>query len=311
MSLIILTRSPQSWLNLKNKLFTLVKFLAGRNRGPQTVIKNVTLGLSELNYNFKFNPNSVEIKATDIVWVYSGLDALSWALKAKNEGRISKIIAGPSICVVPDECDGMITDQLVDVVIQPSLWVRNCWVDLAPELTDKIQVWASGLEIPEIKKKTSKKKCLVFQKNADNHLLIAILGEIKACGFEPEVIKYGHYRHNSFIKKLQNSDMLVYLSKSESQSIALFEAWSMNVPTIVWNRGFWEYKNYKWFDSKVSAPYLNDQTGIFFNDIDDFKSKFKYFSSILNIFSPRKYILENYTNRLAAKRLIKIVDGIQ
>ena len=34
-----------------------------------------------------------------------------------------------------------------------------------------------------------------------------------------------------------------YISRSESQGIALTEAWSMNVPTYVWDTGIFIYKN--------------------------------------------------------------------
>ena len=53
--------------------------------------------------------------------------------------------------------------------------------------------------------------------------------------------------------------LAVFLSSSESQGIALAEAWSMNVPTFVWNPKPKEL-NGRYFPSVDSAPYLTPET---------------------------------------------------
>jgi hypothetical protein len=50
----------------------------------------------------------------------------------------------------------------------------------------------------------------------------------------------------------------IYLQTTETQGMALQEARMMNVPTFVWNRGYFKNKYLFWADSKISAPYLDE-----------------------------------------------------
>ena len=82
-----------------------------------------------------------------------------------------------------------------------------------------------------------------------------------------------------------------------------------DVPTLVWNRGYWQYKQYKWQESS-SAPYLNDSCGMFFKNKDDFGNKLNIFIKNLPNFKPRKYSLENFTDKIPAQNYLKIINEI-
>lgn len=311
MSLVILTKSPVfNFKDFIRHIKSFIKFLLGQKRGPDAVVASLVKGLKELNVDYKLNPKKKQIKDGDIVYINGSIKALEWAIEAKKEGKIKKIIVGPSICVIPDKSCPIIFDENIDIIIQPSDWVRNFWVDMAPQLANKIVVWAAGVDVPDINAERNLKYCLVYQKNADNKLLDEVVKCLKDRNLIPYVIHYGRYRHSDFMNILAESKLMIYLSNSESQGIAPQEAWSVNVPTLVWNRGFWQYGNIIWKDEKISAPYLSDKTGMFFKDINDFKEKISIFINQLPFFSPRKYVSDNLSNRIAAEKFLKLAREI-
>ena len=100
---------------------------------------------------------------------------------------------------------------------------------------------------------------------------------------------------------------MIYLSESESQGLALQEAWIRNVPTLVWDGGYWQCGKYKWQGSS-SAPYLTKDCGMFFKGKEDFINKFETFLKNLPNFQPREYSLENFTDETATKNYLKIIN---
>jgi hypothetical protein len=311
MSLVILTKSPEFDLRefaIKCKL--LIKFLLGQKRGPEAVVLSLVRGLNALKIDYKYNVKAKRIFSDDIVYINGNIGAVEWAIEAKKKGEISKLIVGPSLCVVPDKSCRIIFDKNIDVIIEPSNWVKDLWVSLAPELADKIAVWAAGVDIPSEYKAEGKKYCLVYQKDADEALLSQVLECVKSAGMTPRVIRYGHYRYDDYLNILRESKMMVYLSQSESQGIALQEAWAMDVPTLVWNRGYWQYNGYMWRDEKISAPYLSPESGMFFKDGEDVRLKLPEFVSKLSSFTSNKYVLENLTDQKAAEKFMDIVNKL-
>ena len=63
----------------------------------------------------------------------------------------------------------------------------------------------------------------------------------------------------------------------------------------------------KWFDDKISAPYLIDKAWTFFSWIQDFEKKFKIFISEINSFTPREYVLQNFTFKKSTLDLLNII----
>lgn len=311
MSLVILTKSPKfNFVEVACSMRRIVKFLLGQKRGPQTVVANLAKGLGELKIDNKYNVKAKQILPEDILYINGSVGAVKWAIEAKKSGKISKLIVGPSLCVVPDITCKIIFDKNIDVIIQPSNWVKDLWTSLSPELAGKIVVWAAGVDLPSENILRERKYCLIYQKDADEILLSRVVESVASAGLTPRIIRYGHYRHKQYFNILRESKMMVYLSQSESQGIALQEAWAMDVPTLVWNRGYWQYKSYTWKDDKISAPYLSNETGMFFKDANDIKLRLPDFMNKLSAFTPRKYVLDNLSNRVAAERFIDIIKGL-
>ncbi len=99
----------------------------------------------------------------------------------------------------------------------------------------------------------------------------------------------------------------VFLSTFETQGIALAEAWSMNVPTVVWDpRGDAEWLGRR-FTSASSAPYLTPATGVAFGDIGDLKPALDRALQSLGSFQPRDWVLEHMTDAVCSKRLYELI----
>jgi hypothetical protein len=295
MKISLLTRKPGilSLDFLKEK----IRFLINKKTGPISVLESIRRGLSELNIDFTINK-----EFSDITYVISGIKTLKYALKNKEKGKIKKLIVGPAIVVLPNEENNILLNKNIDTIILPSKWNKDLFYSIYPELENKIRILPAGVkkcnDIPQ-----NKDGILIFNKN--NNKITEEIYNIISNKYKTKIIKYGHFKQKEYYSLLNKYKYLIYISNSESQGIALQEAWVRDIPTLVWNKGFWEYKNIKWNDEKISAPYLNERCGMFFKDIEDFKTKFEYF--IHNNYEPQKYCSENLLDKNFAQNLLNVI----
>ena len=126
---------------LKNR----IKKLLGKTGGPEMVEKSLFSGLKELSTEFSVNADL----PADSVCVLSGIETLKWAIRAKRQGKIKSIVAGPNIVITPNDAGEVLKSPEIDKIIVPSEWVKDFYLSLAPELSSKIFVWAAGVELPQ------------------------------------------------------------------------------------------------------------------------------------------------------------------
>lgn len=312
MKLIILTKSPEdSFLSaevFKTAIKSLVKFLLGQKRGPRVVTESLLRGLRELNYPFLLNPSLSAIDSGDTVLTNESLAALRWGIRAKRAGKIKKLIAGPNLVVAPTDAGGILMDDQIDLVLVPSEWVKNFYATFKPGWEPKIKVWAAGL-VAAVSLGAKRDLCLIYKKTVDKNLFEQVVNFLSSRGVKYKVIKYGRYRRPRYFKFLTRSRCMIYLNETESQGMALGEAWMHDVPTLVWNRGYWNYGGHFWQDEKVGAPYLTDVCGMFFKDTEGFKVKWTDFFSALKRFRPREYMLQNFTDKLSAEKCLDLIKS--
>ena len=103
-----------------------------------------------------------------------------------------------------------------------------------------------------------------------------------------------------FTKKIESSCFL----RIESQGLAYFEAWSTNVPTLIYNPKKIYRKPYK--TKTDSCPYLNQKLVKTFIHLSLLKLNFKNFFNSKN-FKPRSEIIKNFTIEKTAEKLSKII----
>jgi len=276
--------------------------------GPQAVLESLIRGFNILNINYQLNPKTKDI--LDIVCVISGVDTLRWAIKAKKQGKIKKIIAGPNIIITPEDADGVLLNEAIDLVIVPSQWVKDFYASFKPGFDKKIRVWPAGVKVcPESKQE--RKGCLIYKKSVNEKLFKFVIQYLKSQNIDYKIIKYGKYKKEKYFELLNKVRFAIFLSGSESQGLALQEAWMRDVPTLAWNKGYFECKkmNKKIFGN-VSTPYLTKECGMFFKDKGHFKNKYNLFVNNLFNFKPRKYSLENFTDKITSGNYLKIVNEL-
>ncbi len=301
---VILFRSKEY---IKNILFALTRNPNYRTiGGPQSVFESLKKGLSDIQVAYRSDPWKHQV--TPVVGVIAGVNTLRFALEQKRKGFIKTIVAGPNIVVAPTDEDNLIKSPLIDRVVVPSEWNKKWWLTFDQLFDSKAVVWASGVDDLG-GNRDSNGVCIVYSKNADEKLfnkLIEILWTYKL----PIVVShYGQFRQEEYFRLLKKARMLVYLSTHESQGIALHEAWMADVPTLVWNRGFFQYQDKRFEDETVSAPYLSAECGLSFKDDGDFERKLIEFQEKYHSFHPREYSLAHFTNAIAARKYIDIIES--
>lgn len=285
---------------------------ADRVRGPLVVQRNLIAGLSRIGCPFRPNPPTFAV--TPYVGVLSDINALQWAIQAKQEGRIERLVAGPNLVVTPLEADGILCAPEVDVVVTPCQWVSEWYVSLAPQLESKVMEWPVGIDTdfwcPDTTVHSDKpRQWLIYDKTReeDKAVLKAVQSELDRRGEPYEVIVYVRYTQEYYRSLLRRSKAMIVLSPSESQGIAQMEAWACDVPVFVWDRHRIEWKDLV-FDgpSASSSPYLSAECGMRFSNQQDLDDILDQFVQNLEHFSPREYMLRNFTLSKAALSYVNI-----
>ena len=181
-------------------------------------------------------------------------------------------------------------------LLVPSDWVVPILEARLNIPIEKIKVWPAGIDTEYWRPKNRMaKKVLIYCKYDTSQELDAVTEYLKSVRIEYLVLNYGSYSQNSFKKSLNECLAAIWLCGTESQGIAMMQAWSMDVPTLVRRKSnFKDEVTGKEFESS-SAPYLTKLTGAFsvteHMGVDDVKT----FLLNLDRYEPRRYVIENFT----------------
>lgn len=314
LSLTLLTEPiPSRLSNFKYQIIKLMHLFSDtkivKYGGHPSVTGSLIRGLSKLKINYNYNPKSVkELARTTIV--LCGVSTLRQAIELKKLGKIRKIIAGPNIIVRSTDADRIIGNKYIDMCIVPSEWVKTAYIEELPILKNKIHVWAAGVDTDYWKPSKSKKmnkKVLIYLKNDEVNFLERIIEIIKNYGYRFEIIRYGKYSHQEYKKILNLVDLSIFVTKSESQGIALLESWSMNVPTLVWNVTNATINGRK-YTNVSSCPYLSKDTGKIWKDVNDLRIQISSFGALSKKFKPRDWVIQNMSDQISSQKMIELVS---
>jgi hypothetical protein len=273
--------------------------------GPDAVLDSLKRGLIELNTPFEINPLKPKY---DIIHVLSGVEVLKEMIKKKSQGKIKTLIAGPTLVTTPFDYDSIIQDQNIDIILFPSYWTKDFYVSLVPELDKKIEIWPAGVRIPE--KISTKENILIFKKNIPEDTYNQIIKKLKGKDMSYDIVTYGNHSKESYHQKLSSTSILVYLQTTESQGLALQEAWSYDVPTLVLQNTKWQNDKYEWSDDKISAPYLTTECGKFFT-LDTLESELENMINNKKDFNSRKYCTENLSDKATTEIYLNIIKNVK
>ena len=279
-----------------------------RYGGHVAVTRSLVQGLQKLGTNFNYNPVSIS-DIGDVVVVLSGVDAVRQAIELKKQGRVKKLLVGPNVIEMPTKQDTILTPSEVDVCLVPSEMTVEIYERLAPALRGKVVAWYAGVDevfwspLDPIK---GSKQVVVYWKNAPKVFCLEVERLLTKYGYDPVRIVYGRYNKKDFRKKLRKSAFAVFLSITETQGIALAEAWATNVPTFVWDPQIEHY--YIRGVQTTAAPYLTKETGVQWKEIGEFEDAIKKFPDIASAFQPRRWIAQHMTDQIAAEQLVRLCE---
>jgi hypothetical protein len=271
-------------------------------------VRSVVTGLKAIGADFNFNPESLRGLAR-IVYAPAN-EALLQSAELKQRGRIDRLVAGPVNAFFPDECGSVLRRTEIDRIIVAAPWMKDFYIEQAPELAEKIHVAAVGVDSEFWKPGAEKRRqgrMVLYWKNAPETVFRAAERAAERLGFQPLVVRYGDYGIEAYREALDQADAAIFLSTFETQGLALAEAWSMDVPTVVWDpRGEAEWRGRK-FRAGSSCPYLTAATGVPFGTLDELEPVLERASKELERFHPRAWVLEHMTDAVCAGALHRIL----
>jgi hypothetical protein len=274
---------------IKKNLRPLKKFLdksptymISSYRGHPAVTRSLVEGLQKINISVNYNPQKVD-SLSDTVIVLGGVPALKQAINFKKKGVIKKLLAGPNLVVFPSQQKEILSSTHLDICIVNCDWTKKLYETDLPALKRKISIWPAGVDVHFWYPKAQvRDTILIYIKKRPSDIefppvnsYLSLIEEIT--DMRVEVLQYGQYKISEYKNSLQRAALMVGFSTNESQGLAWAEAWSMDVPTFIWKVDKYYMQGVGHIDCSAS-PYLTNQTGVFFDDLDDFSTK------ILNFF---------------------------
>jgi len=283
-----------------------------RYPGHYALVRSVVEGLQAIHANFNFNPRQFSELAR-VVYAPAN-EALRQAIELKRRGTVNYVVAGPVNALFADESGGILLTPEIDLVIVPSEWTIDFYRGF-PDLIEKCRVWPCGVDADVWKPagRTKDQTAVVYWKSGDKDFCEAVEGIVRRCGLEPIRIESRHGEHGIFKpadyrEALDRSVVGVFLSTFETQGIALAEAWSMDVPAVVWDpQGEAQWRG-RAFTARSSAPFLTPETGVTFRTLDDLEPALRRALNRRGAFHPREWVLQNMTDAVCAAKLYALIQ---
>lgn len=157
---------------------------------------------------------------------------------------------------------------------------------------------------PDLKVKKENLIILYLKNKTQLDPLVAEIERYLKLNFQVEIIIYGKFERKDFKNYLNKAKYLVAITAgSETQGLVWAEAWSMDVPTFIYNNTV-DIVRGKKIDSS-SAPYINNENGAFFSNLVELE---KIIAS-QRTFLPRKWVIDNMSDTASARKLINLISN--
>lgn len=255
--------------------------------GPGKVVSNLVAGLKLINASVLFN----------------ALGEINGCLNQVRYDLPRNTLMGPNLIELPTD-DPILINRYENFVV-PSFWVCNKYKSFDIMKNKKIHVWSVGIDTEKFKpNKNIKKECLIYFKNRDEEDLLLLEEIMNKNNISYYLLKYGRYKEEELISKVNESRCAILLTNTESQGIAYMEILSMNTPCYVINQTTWKNRC-----ESTSVPYFDDSCGMIVNKGN--LISFSIFLNNINMYTPREYILNNHRLEISAKKYISLLEESQ
>ena len=299
----ILTSIPPQRLRGKIK-----RFLYNPIVGHFGVMRSILRGLNKISVKFNYNVLFWHSIA-DVVYVPACLVTLKAMVILKRKGKIKKLIAGPNLVIKPDD-DEVMGSPEIDIHIVNSSWTHELYGQVLPSIKSKLKIWPAGVDTDFWCNSTKEKNhVLIYIKHIENDYYYKVVKLIQKLNLKIIIIKYGSYTKKEYRRCLQVSKYAIFFTKTESQGLALAEAWSCNIPTLVFKISNITFPESDYVAS--SAPYLTQDTGRFFTSLNELENILRkdINKKYLKTFKPREWVLRNMSDEVCAKKLIDLIEA--
>jgi len=258
-------------------------------RGPQKVVLNLLKGLDLINEPYKINS-------------LGDLNGCLNSYKAFVNNLPSDTMMGPNLVVNPPD-DVNLFNKFKKILV-PSKFVMDNYYKFDEAKDTNIVIHPTGIDTDVwVEDKTPTRDCLIYFKQREENELILLKEKLDSLNITYHVIKYGSYREEELKMKLTDVKFCILLTGTESQGIGYMEILSTNTPCFVYNFIYDDGKLYG-----ASTPYFNEQCGIIYNgEISKSDDDLISFIDSLNSFTPREYIMSDFTLIKSAEKYIKLL----
>ena len=274
--------------------------------GHAALVRSVVQGLRTIEVPFNFNPDRAD-EIGRVVYAPAN-EALLQAVELKKRQRIDRLVAGPVNALFPDERDGILLHPEIDVLVIASDWVRQLYAD-RPALAAKLRVCPVGVDTdfwqPDLSHPTG--HVVVFWKDAPESWCLSVEDALRRRGEQVVRVRYGEYEATAYKRALDGARFAVVLSTFETQGLALAEAWSMNVPTLVWDPQALTTWRGRRFVAGSSCPYLTHATGRRWKTLDELEQLLERADEAAAGFSPRAWVIAHMSDAVCASALYDII----
>lgn len=271
-------------------------------RGPKVGINSTYKSIEEFNVVRRYNPDWSGEK----IWIPAGrLNRAPHLPHVPSNG--CQIVYGPNIHI-EDMANKPYLDHKEVTFLVPCEWVAKASKKYLPQANTV--VFPYGIEIPKLDLLSNAEVIIVYIKNEKNRTKLEKEVQIvkdfaKSNGLTIKFFEYGQYKKSHFLDSLKTAKFAVWFGQTESQGIALLEAWSYDVPTLVRRKDSWLDPDGEVFMA-AAAPYLNSRRGEYTKTESLTVSDLENFVARLHEFDPRQSLISHLDLATTAQRFRSI-----
>jgi hypothetical protein len=277
--------------------------LSGRSNGPQTLIANSLDSTRDTIFRrLALIPHS----PANRLWIPEASLDLWPDLLWKSLDRKS-VALGPSVDIFNSSVLTRLKHSEYIKILVPSQWVKELFVNHHGLSESRVFVWPAGIdhEYWNPTAPSNSRYLILYRKTELAERELSNVKEFaKRVDLELKIISYGDYKIKQFRDLLRHSQGLVWAGSTESQGLAQFESWAMNVPTLIRRA-----RNFENLGIGSESPYLTNQTGLSTREDHIAAVDLEIFSDMMPTFQPRDWILQNATLEIARSHLLSIFEA--
>jgi hypothetical protein len=210
----------------------------------------------------------------------------------------------------PTDYEGLICSPEVDLCITPCELTNQVYLDDCPALAGRCVAWPAGVDTEYWRPDPTRQRdtVLIYEKQRKGPVgpVEPYKKWMEEKGYKVEIIKCAEYTLVEFLHALQRAQLMVGFVIEESQGLAWAEAWSADVPTLIWRNSRNSQRGRSYTTS--TAPYLSMDNGLFFDDFEHFQVILAQWESMRGSFQPRQWVLENMSDEVCARLLCQLAD---